>query len=469
MILNKSFLDSLFGADSTGNTIKERALSSKRVFVRALDQIAEDSPQARGRRLGAREVFETYGPEILHTIGVDGAAILCEHPFAARRVLRERRDTLNLSQLAVARAANVPPHLVEKAESSSRVPIREVEKIARVLGLDERFLSVQSEPVGNTHVAYRLRTVGQNRPSMTETDVAAISEAAWVAHTQVRLEEALGLQLNDYGIEQSPNYGEPGYPAYEHGYWLASETRRILNLGERQLPKMLRRICEEDLGIPIIQIELGDKIAGATLEVGKRRAIVVNTGGWNHHAYFRRSTLAHELGHILYDPPSHLQSLRVDDFSELDTAAESRPDYVEQRANAFGVEFLAPRNAVLECYESGGQDPVGEVMRTFGVTQTVARRQVWLALKREVPFDSITTKSREVNQEFEAGEAFSAWYHPLRNIRSSRSGRFSAIVTRAAEDSLISWDTAAEYLECTQEELLDSKEAIKELFPRVLS
>ena len=50
------------------------------------------------------------------------------------------------------------------------------------------------------------------------------------------------------------------------------------------------------MGVPLIQAELGEHIAGVTLRVGTRRAIVLNIGGANRHVYQRRTTIAHKLG-----------------------------------------------------------------------------------------------------------------------------------------------------------------------------
>lgn len=64
-------------------------------------------------------------------------------------------------------------------------------------------------------------------------------------------------------------------------------------------------------------------------------------------------------------------------------------------------------------------------------------------------------------------EAYSATYHPIRNIPASRAGRFSAVVLRAAEERLISWQTASEYFCCDEQQLHTAADAIHDLFPFV--
>jgi Zn-dependent peptidase ImmA (M78 family)/DNA-binding transcriptional regulator YiaG len=463
--IEPKILDSILGP-GPGNTPADRARYSQRFFVRSLDQLAEYSEGARGRRLTAYEALEAYGFEKLVEAVTEGSALLASSRDAVGSALRDRREQLGLSIERVATRANVDVSLVEAAEQSRRVPIRECERIARALGLDERFISVHSEPAGNERVAVRLRTLGRENPRMTHVAVSAISEAAWVAMTQVRLEESLRFRSAPLDIEHSANYGSSGYPAYKWGYRLALDARRALGLWNAPLAS-LRELTEERLGLPIIQSELGESIAGVTVEIGDRRAIVVNLSGRNRHVYVRRNTIAHELGHLLFDPPSRLNSLRVDEYGELEVPSELLLDAVEQRANAFAAEFLAPQSEVVARYNSGVADPVGTVMDEFGVSFTVARYQLWNGLDRAVPLERLVSSRRQPPPEWEGREAFTIDYHPVRNVRPSRAGRFSALAVRAAREGIISWDTAAEWLETTVEEVQGAESALQELFPRV--
>src|SRR5207247_2363851 len=148
--------------------------------------------------------------------------------------------------------------------------------------------------------------------------------------------------------------------------------------------------------IPVIQARLGDQVAGATLDVGGRRVIVVGVGGRNEDPFVLRSTLAHELGHLLYDPQQELRCLRVDEYEQFDR----RPDEIT--------------------------DPV-----------------------------------------WEARERYTTVYHPIRSLADhpARAGRFSAVVLRAAQIELISWDTAGEWLLCDGEEVRQAASAIQSLYP----
>jgi len=469
---NTTMLTAIFGAGN-GDTPEERAISSTRVFVRSLSQIAEDSPEAKGRRLSAIEALETYGLDVLREIASEGSALLCESPRAAGTLVSRRRELLGLEIRHVSNMAGVPKESVERLESCQRVPIRQAERIARALGLDERMLSWKSDPPPeNERIAIRLRAIGDDQPLLTSHAVSAIAESSWVAATQLRLQGKLGIGPGQHGITTSANYGGPGNPAFKQGYLLASDARRKLGLDNKKPLESLREITEVLLGVPVIQAEMGAGLAGATVDIGSTRAIVLNLDGDNQNVLVRRSTVAHELGHFLYDPPGHLQALRVDGYKEIDKQPTQIHDQVEQRANAFGIELLAPRSAVTEHFKGFPNDhPRGllEVMRHFGISYTAARNQIWNGLNRSIPIESLRLGSGQVPEVsgWEAREAYTLYYHPLGRIKPTRAGRFSAVVVRAAQEGHISWDSAAEMLESNEDDLKNARDAICELFPAV--
>jgi len=480
MTKNNRLLDTVFGEKSYGDTPEERANSSDSMFVRSLDQIAFYNPLAMGRKLTAKEALDSYGWDVLAKVGEDGAALLCSGPKAAGNVLRVRREDLNLDVRHVASRLKVNVKIVEKAEATDQdLSIKMYEKIGRILGLDERYISVHEIPKGNEELAVRLRTATESDSArLTPTVVTGLAEAAWVASVQNNLELKLNIKRCFDSFKPSYNYGSLNYPAYAHGYYLARETRKKLELGDGPLPKSLREICEDVLAIPLIQTELGDRIAGATVQVSSYsiddasprlpvRAIVINLSGKNRNVFVRRSTLAHELGHVLYDPPGKLDQLRVDDYEDLEKEPSQIVDYVEQRANAFGVEFIAPQVAVAKLFKSNIDAGVNGIMQLFGISFTAARYHIWNAIERKQPFENLKANDIRPSSEWDGKEAYTTDYHPIATLPPSRAGRFSAIVVQAAIKEIISWDTAAEYLLTTQEEVRDLAEIILSLFPEV--
>lgn len=447
MQYDSSILDRVFGEGGTG-TPAERARASTRQFVRGIDLLTfDESPRATGRRLSATEALEAYGFDKLAEIATEGSALICESVAAAGRVLRERRLDLGLNIRQVASAAKLRPDVVEALEASRRRPIQEYETVARVLGLDERMLSYRAEPAGNNGVAVRMRSLHDEKPSLGGSTVAALTEAAWVAMTQMRLEAALALPQPERTFENEPFYGSAAHPAYRVGYELADSFRVALGLDEAPVVSM-RDLLERRLRIAVIQAELGDRIAGATIASGDRRAIVVNLSGRNRNVFARRSTLAHELCHILFDPREQLRDLRVDEYEELDRRADQVRDPVEQRANAFAVQLLAPQAAALRIYEEDRDAAVANLIQRHGVSFTAARYQIWNALGHTVLLESLDTRERSREADWDGAEAYTTTWHPVRALvdHPSRAGRFSALVVRAADRGIVSWDTAATWL-----------------------
>jgi Zn-dependent peptidase ImmA (M78 family) len=470
MITEKELLDVTFGSDSVGETPADRARTSGRQFVRSLYQLAEDSTKATGRRLSAWEAYSAYGADALLEVGVEGSALLAATPKSAGEAIRQRIEDLEVPLKDVANASDVAPATLERLLATDpSLPLRLYEKVAQVLGLDERRIGVDSEPSGNDALTVRLRTIGRDNVRLTSFAVTAIAEAGWVAATQARLEAELRLRSSyRERFQVSSNYGTPGYPAYRHGYYLAQDARDKLGLAQRPIDS-LRELSEEILGVPIIQTHLGGRIAGVTVDTGTTRAIVLALDGENRTALTRRSTIAHELGHLLFDPADRLNHLRVDNYEDVDRRLDEVRDPVEQRANAFSVEFIAPQGAIEDVFRAHDSDDKGlaAVISTFGISFTAATHQISNAIERRIiPGVWHTPRlTEEYLQRWEAAEAYSIDMHPLRALRPSRRGRFSAVVVKAADAGAISWDTAAQYLESERTEVEEAAEMIRGLFP----
>ena len=314
-------LIALFGSESTGRTPEERARSSRRRFVRGQDALAEWSDGARGRVLTAWEALMDHGLDVLREANDSDSAIICDSHDTASLNLKDRRLALGLDLDYVANRARMNSADVRDAEESKRrVPIHRLERIARVLGLDEHRISRRDAGASTAELAVRLRTIGGKSSVVTPRAVLTLAEAHWVGRTQKRLERWLGMEPTPRTFLPRPVYLDR-LSALRAGLRLADETRRD-SAGGRSLTSSLRAICEDLLGIPVVQADLPKRIAGATISSAGVRILVVNTQGSNDNAWVRRSTYAHEIGHILWDLPTDLRDLRVDQYDDLD----SRPD-----------------------------------------------------------------------------------------------------------------------------------------------
>ncbi len=343
--LNESNLDLVFGAGSSGETPAERAASSSACFVRSQVQVAPASAYATGRRLSAAEALANFGWDALLTATMEGSFAFVTDPREPAATLKARREALRLTQAQVARAAGIEPKAVSNAETPGRrSPVRTLEAIAQALALDERVLGYLPSARGDRLLGVRLRelTTKRDERSFSPNTVAGLSEAAWVIARQQFMSGVLGEAehpLVGGKHQRDPNYA---YPSWEKGFHLAQKTRALLGLGNGPIPSV-RQLMEDILGIPLVQLSLEGRFAGATLANDAARGVVINEKGANANVRVRRMTLCHELGHLLWDPDQRLDRLAVDDYDGIERDyRDTKPDPVEIRANAFAVAFLAP-------------------------------------------------------------------------------------------------------------------------------
>ena len=295
---------------------------SAELFVRGKYQLARYLPgsAATGRRLTKHEVLASYGPKVLDEIDERVSAVLLKSSTAIEQAFRSRRDELGVTRQQLASAANTDRQMVEDSETDpDRLTLRDLEHLAFVLGLDPAQLSVDEKAGADENLGVRLRVLerGEAAPRgarLTPRTVLRFSEAASIILAQSRLQDWLEEPGEAKRFEPSADYGPP---AWRTGYELAGQVREHLGIGLGPIRSM-RDLVENRLGIPIIQVGLlPEQIAGATISASGHRGIVLNTRGANTNVWIRRTTLAHELAHILFDPEPQLSSVRVDSYEQL--------------------------------------------------------------------------------------------------------------------------------------------------------
>ena len=452
-------------------------MASRQMFVRSKDEIApyEESRQPTGHRLTAWEALKAYGIEVLEEAVERGSAILRVEPGAAATALKARREALGLPRRRVARATGLDEAIVAKAEAPAQeASIHDMERIAISLGLDERLLSFDVAAGADDQLGIRLKTLQAQKQSdsavrLGEGTVTLFAEAAAIIAIQHRLQEWLDLRPAKL-FEPSDDYGDAETPAWKIGYELAARARAALGLDDAPIASM-RDLVEKTLRIPVLQAELPSRISGATVSSKSSRGLILNVSGDNENVWVRRATLAHELGHLLFDPESSLTSLRVDTYEEAERDPQSRPnrfsDYVEQRANAFAIAFLAPPSAVRELVGTPPRVDARTVsMRTFGISFTAASYHVTNSLygQYEIP---TSPEDAWPSDEQRAGEDFTIDYFQPETTPLLRRGRFARLVVAAYDERMISDDTAAEYLRWSQADVERSADFIRSAFPEV--
>lgn len=180
----------------------------------------------------------------------------------------------------------------------------------------------------------------------TDTEMlAAARMTAGVSGLDVQRE--ILSRLREFGWRDTPvldrlgdtieaGFKEVGRP-YEQAYWLAGSLRHELSIDE------FAPVDPEELlkrwGVALADVELPACALEAIAAWGPRHGPVVllNTAPNSRASrpYGRRSTLAHEICHLLVD---RRRSLPV-----AEVLGGLTPEYVEKRARAFAAELLLPR------------------------------------------------------------------------------------------------------------------------------
>lgn len=480
MTVDRLTLTRIFGsAAKDANDVESAARHSRKLYVRSESQLAvyEENrrrPKPTGHRLTAWEAYKAFGAEVLEEAVEYSAAILRHSPTSTADALKRRRESLGVSPMHVGRAATVSAAEVEAAESRPvRAPLTHLNRIALVLGLDERRLAFDPAETRPGPLAVRLRTLAHHE-NETGTRISPIAkllfaEAASIVRIQYRLQKWLGIDGESKKFAPCDYYGGRGSPAYKVGYRLAEDARKRLDLGERPILSM-RELVENRLGIPVVQAALPPAITGATIvaeadDGSEARGIVLNTKGENENVWVRRVTLAHELGHLLFDPDAKLETLRVDPYSENGTDPEDDDkDPVEQRANAFAAAFLAPLAAVREFAPSPVfAESVTNTMHKFGISFSTARYRINNAHSRKCAIPSFSRRREEPSGEQKAAENFTPGNFPSEGTSEQRRGRFAYLVAECRKEGLLSEDTAALYLQCDPADLDDNLDLVIEL------
>lgn len=465
MSIDNRRLEIVFGTDSRGETAEERAKTSSVLFVRSQDELSLFREGAKGRQLSAREALIAFGFEVLEEAVSEGSAILVDSETEPAITFKKRRESLALSSHDIAHFLGIADSVINDIENpKKRNPIRTLELVAQYLGLDERKIAFQRGLEGDDQFALRLKDLKETSTTLNARTVISFNEAAWIIATENRLREWLdkkSIILDRF--TPSSEYGTAVHPAFKVGYDLAYATRDILGIAQDEPIENLRELCINKLALPVLRYELPASIAGATIANNQSRGIVVNILGRNENVWVQRATIAHELGHLLWDPDQRLKRISVDKYSEIDNGWTDNKDadFVEQRANAFAAEFLAPMRFAAETYR---QEGLRAVMERFGVSFVLARYQAWNGLFQTEELRSFEVHSTDATDDWKGRESYTADFFPISRVPISRTGFFSGLVVLAEQEHLISKDTAIQYLQCSESEYNQSKDAIIGLF-----
>ncbi len=399
--------DAVFGSDSKGDTAEERAKSSRQRFVRSQHQLSPYRDNATGRILNASEALRLIGWQKLRDLADRNAVPIVANSDEPYKSITEQLQLIGVDFSKAAQKCRWSTDSIRRFQARQQVPFRDLERMAQAIDLDEDKLGTIESAGVDHQLGVRLKTLKSSDPNrFSDNTVLGLAEAAWTIRKQIQLaslvQEMDEHVISDLGVVPSDDYGSSLTPSYKMGYRLARQTRELLGIELNAPIDSLKELIETRLRIPVVQVELHSDFAGATVASDQYRGIVVNLLGDNSKALVRRMTMAHELGHLLWDPDQRLKKLRVDRYDQLeeDAVADNYPlDHVERRANAFAIEFLAPGDAIINAFRKAENDGAGlqHLIETFGVSRTAIVRHLFNASHNQI--DLTTTRSNYVPVE----------------------------------------------------------------------
>jgi Zn-dependent peptidase ImmA (M78 family) len=459
MTIQSDLLDEVFGEDSVGDTPEARARTSNRKFVRSQHQLSEYRPGATGKILSAAEALDLFQWDVLAELADRPATPILVNGDEPYRTIENQLIQLGVSFADAARKQRWSADSIRRFEERKQVPFRDLERLARGIDVeDEDRLGLTTENQGDPQFGVRLRTLkGRDPRIFTTNTVLDLAETAWTIRKQLELASRVHAPelraREELGFAPSDYYGGPGTPAWQVGYRLAEEARRLLNIGPDAPIESLKELVEVRLGIPVIQLELHTDLAGATVASRSQRGIAVNLNGDNGgNPLVRRMTIAHELGHFLWDPDDRLRRVVVDAYANINRDAVRDTGHLEpeeRRANAFAIEFLAPRDAIRKEYErsGGGAAGLSAVIQSYGVSKVAAARHLYNASHGMIDVIHERTDPPELD-EWNGREMLAVPLFVPQTVPVSRRGRFAGYVLQALEAGQISRDTAASLFGC---------------------
>ncbi len=279
------------------------------------------------------------------------------------RRLRALREYSRLDAGSIADAVGVSVEALEAIEEGRGLTSLTLSRVAQFYGLlDSDILAESFTPKTAVGALFR----GEPGRSL----LSHVGRFASIAREQAALEALLGVPKPTW-ISKFSAAGPPSDPPWGDGKRFAGMARKKLELGYapiRSMSGLLTRI-----GIRLLWTAQDDWSAqGLTLYDDRTGpTVVINVAGCKEQWWWMRTTLAHELCHVLFD---HEPARPLGVVSRRDSRVP-----VEQRANAFAAYFLAPEVEVERFLKARGcprkeltQLDVHALMAHFGIGKETA-------------------------------------------------------------------------------------------------
>jgi Zn-dependent peptidase ImmA (M78 family) len=179
---------------------------------------------------------------------------------------------------------------------------------------------------------------------------------------------------------------DPESRPFEQGYLLAGWLREQLGLEWDAGPDPEKLLQVWGVQVKDVPLERATEKLEAVAVWGHRHgpAVLINSasGARGQHVHRRRTSLAHEMCHLLVDRSGSLPLAEV--------LGGRTPEMLEKRAKAFAAEFLLPRSVAADAVRKGTdlQTVINELSSTFNLSRELVAWQVtnseaYMVLRRE--------------------------------------------------------------------------------------
>jgi Zn-dependent peptidase ImmA (M78 family)/DNA-binding XRE family transcriptional regulator len=261
--------------------------------------------------------------------------------------IRSTREKLGLSQLDLAQKIGYSsPSTISHFESGDRkIGIADLQNVARELGMSIDYF-LQNTPKKNDLQYFRLRA-SKVSPTARET----VAEFLSFASKQGKVPLGIPPSLEKY---------KP---------WNAANT--LLEIAKIKQPAVSPYEVANSIGVPVFDWGFPDNISGIFVSDSGKFCIGVNE---SHPRVRQRFSVAHELGHFVFDRDRGLML----DFvgSESVQASDDQESLaVEINANRFAADLLMPRDWLIRDVKQYGQD-----VRFLSKRYEVSEQALWFRL-----------------------------------------------------------------------------------------
>jgi Zn-dependent peptidase ImmA (M78 family)/transcriptional regulator with XRE-family HTH domain len=287
--------------------------------------------------------------------------------------LQAARNAAGLTPSVLERLAKLTEGAVSDAEAGrSELTATELDRCARAFGV--RLDDLLDGLAARSPLSLLMRSSMEGQTPQLQEILAAelhegLGEFLRVVRDIADLEARLGL-----ASKPLPRLSLLSRPGEHLGETRARTLRAHMGLGIEPVPSM-REVVERDLGIRVVWVTLDhlDRSIDGACTLEPRPAVLVNLLEPERYPWRTRITLAHELGHLIFDEEVRTHRALVSPHGRAES--DLRLESVERNARAFAACFLAPADGVRRAVAS--TDPTSEeairiVGSTFGVGRTVA-------------------------------------------------------------------------------------------------